>query len=107
MNNSFQTVPSENRDHWQIHNTKQIQVDVNFSRTSELWKWAQVRLASYPTTEQNKYIYQLHSLDENESSYGDLTVMISKIIPIQIQKPFLPNGFLRAWDGSGSPISDR
>jgi hypothetical protein len=45
----------------------------------------------------------------SDSTQGDLTVMISAIIPLpeENKSGVTPRGFLRVWDGSGLSISDR
>jgi len=107
MNSSRQTVPSNNSNHWQVHNMKKSPLD--FSRTNELWRWAQARLANYSTTNEKFYTnISKIIVSGKEHAHGDLTVMITNIIPMQHgQRPDLPKGILRVWDGSGRPISEK
>jgi len=80
-----------------------------------LWNWAQKRLAEYPTihkASEKLTISNLVRQDETSSAKaktGDLTVMVSAILPVPegLKTTSVPLGYLRVWDGTGQPESDR
>jgi len=108
LDSSRQNVPSDSADHWQVQNLKKSPID--YSRTRELWEWAQTRLANHPSTSEEfrTNLAQMIVPDNGQSSHGDLTVMITKIISMDQNRPhYIPPGFLRVWDGSGHSESDK
>ena len=57
-------------------------------------------------------IAKLARQDDNrdtEEQFGDLTVMVSAILPVPeaLKTTTTPMGYLRVWDGTGAPESDR
>ena len=86
----------------------------DIERASALWQWAQGRLANYPTVYQASSKLTLADLARQEQTNvteektGDLTVMISAILPVPaaLKNTTTPLGYLRVWDGTGAPISD-
>lgn len=83
-------------------------------RAAALWHWAQARLASHPTLKPSTKI-KLSDLsrqdqrEPTEETTGDLTVMVSAIlhVPDGLKTASTPSGFLRVWDGTGTPTSDQ
>jgi hypothetical protein len=83
-------------------------------RAATLWHWAQARLASHPTLKPSTKmkLSDLSRQDQRESTedtHGDLTVMVSAIlsVPDGLKTATTPLGFLRVWDGTGTPTSDQ
>jgi hypothetical protein len=82
-------------------------------RAAALWHWAQARLASHPTLKPSTKmkLSDLSRQDQREATeenHGDLTVMVSAILPVPdgLKTASTPLGFLRVWDGTGTPTSD-
>jgi hypothetical protein len=81
-------------------------------RAAALWHWAQSRLASHATLKASTKVKlsNLSRQDQRESkeTHGDLTVMVSAILPVPeaLKTASTPLGFLRVWDGTGTPTSD-
>jgi hypothetical protein len=83
-------------------------------RAAALWHWAQARLALYPTLRSSTKmklsdLSRQDQLESTEETYGDLTVMVSAILPVPegLKTASTPIGFLRVWDGTGTPTSDQ
>lgn len=81
-------------------------------RAAALWHWAQSRLASHATLKASTKV-KLSNLSRQEQresteTHGDLTVMVSAILPVPeaLKTASTPLGFLRVWDGTGTPTSD-
>jgi len=94
-------------------------------RFQELWTWGQHRLSIYPTSfdqDQHCTISQLETncvileaekaagLEKNRNPHvevaGDMTVMITDIVPMIDTLQHLPKGYLRVWDGTGASMTD-
>lgn len=80
-----------------------------------MWKWGQARLADYPTIHKASEKLTISDLarqdqtnDTGDSKTGDLTVMVSAILPVPeaLKTTLVPLGYLRVWDGTGPPVSD-
>jgi hypothetical protein len=73
---------------------------------NELWHWGQQRLATKSTIKDAER-FDLSEVDALDGA-GDVTVMISGVHETaDPEHRRLPFGFLRVWDGTGVPISDR
>jgi hypothetical protein len=99
-------------DNWEITGCRKT--PLSLTRLRELWFYGQDLLSKYPTVNP-KYRINIESIapyNSNEKSdskkYGDLTVMVARIIPfpISIRTNNSPKGFLRVWDGTGNPVTD-
>jgi len=85
------------------------------SRCRKLWYWGQRQLSLYPVYSAKEQV-SLASLDidvESDKLFavdvcGDLTAMVTAIIPVPNDKksPSTPHGYLRLWDGTGPSLSD-
>lgn len=88
---------------------------VEQERMQELWTWGQKRILSHPTMkEENSFklcdvMHQDSNVMTTETGLnGDITVMVSAVLPIPDHQltGVSPRGFLRVWDGTGTPDSD-
>lgn len=86
-------------------------------RMQTLWTWGQKRILSHPTMKpENSFklgdvMHQESAMmasTQSEIAGGDITVMVSAILPIPEHEltAVSPRGFLRVWDGTGTPDSD-
>jgi hypothetical protein len=103
---------------WALLPTSKSHFEVNESEKKKfmnLWEWGQQRLSNFPTMKSSvcfklsdvKKQHSDHSeLYNDENPRGDLTVMVTSIIPRQSEISDHPMGFLRVWDGTGIPSSD-
>lgn len=81
-------------------------------RFPQLWDWGQQRIFNHPTIKpQNRRT--LGEAQNIEASNGeecglDLTVMVTGIFgrPPDVSDSHYPKGFLRVWDGTGTPVYD-
>lgn len=105
------------QDAWEIVKTAQGSITFDQSdreRSMALWKWAQTRLADYPTmhkASEKLTISDLARQDQStvtEDTFGDLTLIVSAILPVPqaLRVTASPLGWLRVWDGTGPPESD-
>ena len=103
-------------DEWSV--TPTAKGDTTFGsedteRAAALWHWAQSRLASHATLKLStklklSNLSRQEQCESTEETHGDLTVMISAILPVPeaLKTASTPLGFLRVWDGTGTPTSD-
>ena len=85
---------------------RDTQNDVEPQFLNELWHWGQQRLATKSTIKDAER-FDLSEVDALDGA-GDVTVMISGAYETaDPEHRRLPFGFLRVWDGTGVPISDR
>ncbi|GKY92238.1 hypothetical protein MPSEU_000195000 [Mayamaea pseudoterrestris] len=92
----------------------------DLDRVTELWHWSQKRLLEHPTMKAEHALTieemkpqgdQDRALFHDEAASGDLTVMVTAVIPSPLQsddniRGTVPFGYLRVWDGTGFPGRD-
>jgi len=98
-----------------------IVTDEDMERGINVWKWAQRRIRLHATMKA-EHSFKLSDVSPQDStqmellgqqqqdSRGDLTCMVSAILPVEHTEAtdaVSPRGFLRVWDGTGPPTSDR
>mmetsp|Transcript_16761 Transcript_16761/g.24777 ORF Transcript_16761/g.24777 Transcript_16761/m.24777 type:complete len:912 (-) Transcript_16761:1086-3821(-) len=100
-----------------LYNTRQ------WKSMKRLWNWGQAQFAKRTTLSDASLQLRVHDFPvpsqlpqqkrPDDVSCGDLTVMISAILPISTTTgpnttttATGPIGYLRVWDGTGAPISD-
>lgn len=98
---------------------KYSMADGDDERFQSLWRWGQYRLAHFPTIKQSEQrtLEQMRhqhdqgtdGVDSEQNLNGDLTVMVTAIIPMpeEDRTHCTPMGWLRIWDGTGISDSDR
>ena len=114
---------------WEVMSPSKVFTYENMhaSRFHELWYFGQNRLSMYPTffgannadhkctlgeLESDAVILETEraALEQNQNPHtivkGDLTVMVTDIIPNIEQNPNSVKGFLRVWDGTGAAMTD-
>jgi Telomeric single stranded DNA binding POT1/CDC13 len=91
--------------------------DMEWEHMLDMWHWAQRRFLLHATM---KIAHRFRLSDMrmpdstqvelygDESTRGDLTVMVTSVLPIPSEQlsGVTPRGFLRVWDGTGVPKSD-
>ena len=98
-----------------------VVTDEDMERGMNVWKWAQRRIRLHATMKA-EHSFKLSDVSPQDStqmewfgqqrqdSRGDLTCMVTAILPVQHTEAtdgISPRGFLRLWDGTGPPTSDR
>ena len=101
---------------WNLIPTSRSQFEISEGhkkKFASLWDWGQKRMRNFPTMKASvafqlsditRHDSESSSIDlyETENSRGDLTVMVTGIIPcINSGMSFGPCAFLRVWDGTG------
>jgi hypothetical protein len=83
------------------------------SVVKELWIHGQELLSSHPNANPKfrigiEDVISNSNTNAEEENYGDLTVMVTNIIPFPRSRESTssPKGFLRVWDGTGPPQCD-
>ena len=97
---------------WSFNDT--IRTPVDHIRVKKLWLWAQTRLAGHLTMN-NAVKFSLSQLNFQDTEHkqktasviGDLTVMVSAILPFPHKNDHTPRGVVRVWDGTGASRSDQ
>jgi Telomeric single stranded DNA binding POT1/CDC13 len=91
--------------------------DTEWEHMLDMWHWTQRRFMLHATMKIS-HRFRLSDmrmpdstqveLYGDESTRGDLTVMVASILPIPSEQlsGVTPRGFLRVWDGTGVPKSD-
>lgn len=107
-------------DEWTIRPTARLEFTMTAEdkeRFAEMWQWGQKRFLSHPTMKMTQSFklcdmrrqdsQQLETYSD-DNTRGDLTVMVTGIIPVppELKTGVSPRGFLRIWDGTGVPASD-
>lgn len=103
-------VPNSNRSPYVEYD------DGQWKSMKKLWNWGQIQFAVRTTLSDPKLKMQVHDLSlasqpaqqprPDDISCGDITVMISAILPATVRQITGPLGYLRVWDGTGAPVSD-
>lgn len=103
--------PTDSKNDWYFNS--RLKPPLNFSRSNQLWRFAQKRMAMCPNVHP-RYMFTNADIEERGKNYvddnecGDLTAIICDVIPFPAESmsPTSPKGLLRIWDGTGIPRSE-